>query len=245
MHPIICQIGPITIYSYGVMFALACLICLYLLLKEAKKEGIDLNLIYDLFFWIIICAILGARLLYILTNLKFFLSNPSEIFKLHHGGLSWFGGLAFGFLAVVIITKNRHIAFLRIADIFAPFLALGQAIGRIGCFLNGCCYGKPTQSIFGIHFPGFLKPLHPTQLYSFLSLFLIFIVLILYKRKAKPAQGKVFFLYLMLCGLERFISEFFRGDTIITPVFNLTLFQVFSLTLILSAGFLYYILRKR
>lgn len=243
MHPIICQIGPITIYSYGVMFALASLICLMFLLSQARKEGIDTNLFYDLFFWIIICSILGARLLYILTNLKFFLSQPKEIFMLNHGGLSWFGGLAFGFLAAVLTTKKHNISFLRIVDIFAPFLALGQAIGRIGCFLNGCCYGKPTKSIFGIALNGYEQPIHPTQLYSSFSLFLIFSILIIYKKKVKHVYGKVFCLYLMLCGIERFILEFFRGDTIPIPVFNLTLFQIFSLILLASSAILYLILR--
>ncbi len=164
---------------------------------------------------------------------------------LNHGGLSWFGGLTFGFLAAVSVIKKRKLSFLRIADIFAPFLALGQAIGRIGCFLNGCCYGKPTQSIFGILLKGHPQPLHPTQLYSSFSLFLIFSILIIYKNKVKHVYGKVFCLYLILCGLERFISEFFRGDTIVTPVFNLTLFQIFSLILIISSGILYSHLRKK
>lgn len=246
MFPLICTIGPIRLHSYGLMFALASLTCIFFVVREGKREGLESDIFYDLYFWILIAALVGARLLYVLTNLEIYLSDPLGVIKIYQGGLSWFGGFIFGLGAALIFIKRQRLSFLRIADIFAPYLALAQAIGRIGCFLNGCCYGKPSQSWFALNFPGHLGSIHPTQAYSFFGLILIFIILTFIKRREKENMaGKIFCLYLLFSGLNRFIIEFFRADTIPTPVFNLSLFQVFSSLLIFGSIFFFLVLKNR
>jgi len=245
MHPTICTIGPFTLYSYGAMVALGSLVCLFGVLREAARGGIKSAIFYDLYFWILISGLIGARLVYILTNLRFFLEEPVEIFMIQHGGLSWFGGFFFGFLAVVLLVKKNKLSFFQIADIFAPYLALGQAIGRLGCLLNGCCYGRPSNFPFALVLPGHQERLYPTQLYSFFALLLIFALLALFKKRKGIVTGQVFSLYLVLYGLKRFILELFRGDIILTAFFNLSLFQIFALVEMAAGIILYSRLSKR
>ena len=235
MYPVICRIGPFTIYSYGLMFALGSLAALFFLLKEAQVRKIEKNLFYDIYLWVLIGAIIGARLLYCLTNIDFFLKNPLEIIKIQHGGLSWFGGFIFGLISFFIVTVIYKVNFFELADICFPYAALAQAIGRIGCFLNGCCYGKATDFIIKVKFPNFFEAVHPTQLYSSLGLFLIFLILKFYQKSKRIFKGEIFCMYLFLAGSERFLSEFLRGDTIPTPILGLTLYQVFALIWILAS----------
>lgn len=225
MYPIVCKIGPFTIYSYGLLFALATLVCIFLLSKDAKRLGLSQDFAIDFTFWILIGGILGARVLYILLNLRFFSDNPGEIFKLWHGGLVWHGGLIGAIIFGIFYLKIKRLAVIETLDLISPYVALGQAIGRIGCFLNGCCYGKPSS--FGLYFPMYNTKLFPAQLFSSLNLFLIFIFL-KYIQKKSYHPGKILFSYLILASLERLIVEFLRGDS---PAFiwNLTIFQVISL----------------
>jgi len=231
MHPIICKIGPFTIYSYGLMLALAFIACVSLARQEAKQQKLNPDLVSDLVFWGLVAGIIGARLLYILLNLQYYLDNPAEIIMLQHGGLIWYGGLIAGFITAVIYLKVKRLPILTTLDLIAPYLALGQAIGRIGCFLNGCCYGKPVS--WGVYFPDLGKRLHPTQLYSFVNLLIIFLLLRFIQRKNKVA-GATISLYFLLAALERFVVEFFRGDS---PEIlgNLTLFQIMSLAIMAIA----------
>ncbi|MBU2541017.1 MAG: prolipoprotein diacylglyceryl transferase [Candidatus Omnitrophica bacterium] len=246
MYPVICRIGPFTLYSYGLMFAFASLVCLFFVVKEGKTKGIQSTIFFDIFFWTLISAIVGARLLYILTNLNLYLAEPKEILNIHHGGQSWFGGFVFGMLAAIIFIRRKGLSFFYIADIFAPYLALAQGIGRIGCFLNGCCYGRLSNSIFAIESFSHSGARHPTQLYAFFNLILIFVLLSAYKKRRKEIiPGEVFCLYLILYGINRFIVEFFRADTISTPILTLSLFQIFSIIWILSAVIAYLILKTK
>ena len=243
MYPIICKIGPITLYSYGLMMALAFAVCLLLLQKEAKRQGFDFQKISDLAFWALLGGIIGGRIFYVLLNWSYFVDNPAEIIMLHHGGLVWFGGLLFGFAAVVVYSKKKKLSLIKYLDLFVPYIALGQAIGRIGCFLNGCCFGKPVS--WGIYFPLHGMRLHPVQLYSVVSLLIIFLILRRVSKRLKTA-GSVIVLYFLLASLERFIVEFFRGDS--SPViFGLTVFQLISLFIFASALYasLYLYSRKR
>lgn len=227
------------------MFALGSLLALFLIIKEAKQRGIEKNLFYDIYLWVLVGAIIGARVLYCLTNIDFFLEHPLEIIKIQHGGLSWFGGFIFGLISFFLVTLRYKKNFFELADICFPYVALAQAIGRIGCFLNGCCYGNITDFIISVQSPLSLEAVHPTQLYSSLSLFLIFIILKIYQKARKVFNGEIFCLYLFLAGVERFLSEFLRGDTIPTNFFGLTLYQIFSLIWILAALSLFKILRPK
>lgn len=225
MHPIICQIGSFTVFSYGLMLVVAFSVAAALVGRQARKEGIDPDIIFNLLFIAFIAGILGARILYVAENLSYYLQEPWEIMALQHGGLSWFGGLLLGFCSSVVYLKIKKLDLLKVLDLIVPFLALAQAIGRIGCLLNGCCFGKPAQN-FGLYFKAHNAVLIPTQLYSSLSLLLIFFIL-RYLQDKPHWQGKVFFCYLVLYSLKRFFIEFWRADN--PGIFlHLTLFQLFS-----------------
>lgn len=212
MLPEICKIGPFTIYSYGLMLAIAFFLCSALLRIQAKLKGFNPDIIFNLIFFAFISGIFGARLFYVIENIKFYLEEPLEVIMLQRGGLSWFGGLLFGAAAGTLYLKKKKLPADKTLDLIAPYAALGQSIGRIGCFLNGCCYGKNMI---------------PVQLYSSLLLLIMFCALrALQERKHKP--GEVFFAYLFLYSVKRFFIEFLRADN--EPVlFSLSLFQLISI----------------
>jgi phosphatidylglycerol:prolipoprotein diacylglycerol transferase len=233
MLPEICRIGPFTIYAYGLMLVLAFFVSSYLSRREAVKEGMDAELIFNLCFYVFIFGIIGSRVFYLLINARFYLDNPLEIIMLQHGGMAWFGGLIFGTGGAIFFIKKHKINLFKSLDLLAPFIALGQAIGRIGCLLNGCCFGR--ESKFGLYFKLFDQTLIPTQLYSSLLLLLIFLIL-RFKQNSKHLPGEIFCSYIFLYSLKRFFIEFLRNDS---PriFYGLTLFQILSLlTLVISLG---------
>lgn len=225
MHPIICTIGPFTIYSYGLMLVLAFSVSFYLIQDEARRQKQNSGYLFNLLFFSFICGILGARIFYIFANIQFYLNHPAEMIMLQHGGLSWFGGLLFGGASAAMYLKKKKLPILKVLDLIAPFLALAHAIGRIGCLLNGCCYGR--ESLCGIYFPAHDAVLIPTQLYSSLILIFIYIVLRLLQDRPRP-RGEIFFTYLFLYSLKRFFIEFWRADST-RGFLGLTLFQAISI----------------
>lgn len=238
MFPVICTVGPLTIYSYGLMLAVAVIVCSQLLRREAGRQGISSEIIYDLVFWTVMAGIVGARLFFIFLNLDFFLSDPKEIFMLHHGGLAYQGGLILGALAAIGYLRWKKLNVWPMADLVSPYVILGQAIGRIGCFLNGCCYGRPVE--WGIYFPVHHERLHPSQLYDTVLLLIAFWALKKLRRE-KLSSGQVFAWSLMLAGTERFLVEFFRGDHPFIWL-NLSVFQWMSLA-IMATGAVVYVVR--
>lgn len=233
MFPEICHIGPFTIYAYGLMLVLAFFASAYLSSLQAKKENLDAEAIFNLLFWVFIFGIIGSRAFYVLLNIRFYLHNPLEIIMLQHGGMAWFGGLIFGTATAVLLIRKHKMKLFQTLDLLAPFIALGQAIGRIGCLLNGCCFGRESE--VGLYFKVFDQILIPTQLYSSLLLLLIFIVL-RFKQDAKHFTGEIFCGYLFLYALKRFFMEFLRNDSP-RMFYGLTLFQIFCLvTFFLSLG---------
>lgn len=230
MHPEICQIGPITIYSYGLLLVIAFITATQLAGRQARKEGIDPEVIFNFAFFAFIFGVLGARIFFVLENLSFYLSRPLEIIMLQHGGLSWFGGLFLGTFVSILYLKKQKVRILVALDLIVPYLALAQSIGRIGCFLNGCCYGR----VFGII---------PTQIASSFLLLIIFLILRFFQSK-KHTVGTIFLLYLMLYSLKRFFIEFWRADN---PVvfWGLTLFQVLSLGLLILALGIFVLIRNK
>jgi phosphatidylglycerol:prolipoprotein diacylglycerol transferase len=242
MHPEICKLGPLTIYSYGLMLVIAFMVATWLACAEAKRRGIDPDVIFNLNFVILICGIIGGRVFYIFYNWGYYSRNPLEMIMLQKGGLAWFGGLIFGMASAVLYLKFKRLSFFKIADLLVPFIALAQAIGRIGCFLNGCCFGK--ESAYGIYSPAQGAVLIPAQLYSSLLLFFIFLIL-RFLQKRPHQTGQVFFAYLLLYSAKRFFIEFFRGDSS-TILFGLTLFQFISLAVFLAgaAGLIFIKIKK-
>lgn len=225
MHPIICKLGPLTVYSYGLMLAIAFIVCSTLITAQAKKQDIPAEIAFNLAFLIFISGIIGARIFYIAMNMGYYIKNPLEIIMLQQGGLAWFGGLIFGVFSGLYYLKAKKLPVYKILDLFAPFVALGQAIGRIGCLLNGCCFGKASQ--FGLYFQVYDAQLIPTQLYSSLALLLIFFIL-RYLQNRPHREGQIFFTYLLLYSTKRFFIEFWRADNP-TIISGLTLFQILSI----------------
>ena len=218
MHPELFKIGPLTVHTYGVLVAAGFLLGLTLAVRQAKKEGIPPNKIVDLGFYILLSALIGSRLFYVMINAGHYLKNPLDIFKVWEGGLVFYGGLVLTVPTVLWYVKKNALNVWSTADLFAPSLAIGHAIGRIGCFYAGCCYGKPAEGVpWAVTFcdPQTLAlvgiPLHPTQLYESLGELTIFLVLITLRRH-KSFNGQLFVAYVMLYSVLRFIVEFFRGD---------------------------------
>ncbi len=242
MHPIIFKFGPLTVYSYGLLVAAAFIVGTYLAKVEAERENIPPEKIVNLSLVLAISAILGARLFYVLQNLTFYLDYPRQILLLHRGGLSFYGGFFLAIISAAIFVKRQGLNILRTFDIVCPYLALGQAIGRIGCFLNGCCYGKPTNTGLFVHFPGQNITRHPVQIYASLNLLLIFIILRAFsaRRKSRPSfSGQIFLLYCLLYSASRFFMEYLRGDNL-PIVANLTVHQLISAAIFIIASLIWW-----
>jgi len=204
-----------------------------LLILQAKRKNFNPDVIFNFAFLVFISGIIGARIFYIIENLGYFANNPLEIIMLQHGGLSWFGGLISGVFAGLLYLKNRRLAIYKVLDLIVPYVALAQAIGRVGCLLNGCCFGKISN--FGIYFPVHQSVRIPTQIYSSLVLILIFIFLRLLQERPHR-DGEIFFTYLLLYSLKRFFIEFWRADNDIIFL-GLTLFQLISLAVLFLSIF--------
>jgi len=204
-----------------------------LLILQAKRKNFNPDVIFNFAFLVFISGIIGARIFYIIENLGYFANNPLEIIMLQHGGLSWFGGLISGVFAGLLYLKNRRLAIYKVLDLIVPYVALAQAIGRVGCLLNGCCFGKISN--FGIYFPVHQSVRIPTQIYSSLALILIFIFLRLLQERPHR-DGEIFFTYLLLYSLKRFFIEFWRADNDIIFL-GLTLFQLISLVVLFLSIF--------
>ena len=242
MYPVLLKFGPLTIHTYGVLVATGFLLGIGLAVLQAKKEGIPSNKIVDLGFYILLSAIIGSRLFFIFINASHYIKNPLDIFKIWEGGLVFYGGILFAIPTVI----------WNIADVFAPSIAIGHSIGRIGCFFAGCCYGKPAEGLpWAVTFtnPQSLAqigiPLHPTQLYESAGEFINFLILITLRRY-KSFDGQLFLTYVLLYSILRFIVEFFRGDIgrgFI--IYNISLSQGLSILMFLIASGGLIVLRKR
>ena len=249
MFPVLFEIGPIKIYSFGFMLVVAFYTCYFLLNSDLKRLGYDSKLASDIVFWAAIGGILGAKMYYLLENLPRTIDDPmGMIFS--GSGLVFLGGLMGGMLGVTIVLRKNELPWLTFADIVSPLLILGYAIGRIGCFLVGDDYGMPTSLPWGISFINGLPPtttqafsayypwidisglepgiihVHPTQIYESLAGIAIFTVL-WNRRKYVKTTGNLFLFYLILTGVERFMIEFIRTN-------NMYLFDIFSGAQIIS-----------
>lgn len=240
MYPELCKIGPFTVYSYGLMLVAAFLAASSLASIQAKRENINSDIIFNFSFLVFVSGILGARIFYVIENARYYIKNPFEIIMLQHGGLSWFGGLILGAFCGIVYLKYKKLPLYKVLDLLAPFVALAQSIGRIGCLLNGCCFGKVSE--YGIYFPVHTQVLIPTQLYSSLLLVLIFIFLRFLQDKPHK-EGGVFFTYLLLYSIKRFFIEFWRADNEIV-FYGFTLFQLISIVIFCISVFSLFLIVK-
>ena len=222
MYPRLLELGPITLYTYGVLLAAAYLIGLKLAMVRAKARGLDANRVLDLGIYIIISALVGAKLLLLVTDFRSFADNPHALVDLLRSGGVFYGGLIVAVIVALWYIRRIGLPLWTTCDVFAPGIALGHVVGRFGCLFAGCCYGKPTTRPWGITFTDPFAaanvgtplgvPLHPTQLYEAGAELLILAVLLLTERKGRPFPGRTFWLYMLLYAVSRFIIEFFRGD---------------------------------
>lgn len=214
MYNDILTIGPVTIHGYGLMIGIGILVAFLVAGKRAKNRGLSEDSVYSLGLCAVLFGMLGAKILFCIVNFKEFLANPRSFFSLN--GFVVYGGIIGGILAAMVYCKIKKLKFLEYFDLVMPSVALAQGFGRIGCFLAGCCYGKETDSVFGIVFhnskfaPNGVK-LIPTQLISSAGNFLIALFLILYARKERKS-GEVGAWYLILYSAGRFGVEFLRND---------------------------------
>ena len=253
MHPILFEIpridlgdwviGPIPIRMYGLMIGLGFLLGITLASRRAKKEGIDPERILDMGVYLLLAAIVGSRLLYVLTTLPEFAGNPLDVFAIWKGGLVFYGGLLAAVPTGIWYVRKHNLPVWQTADIMAPSIALAHAFGRLGCFFAGCCYGAPCTGPACITFTDVHSlaplgiPLVPTQLMESGGEFLIFALLLLTVR-FKRFDGQIFGLYLVLYAVLRFIMEFFRGDAVRGLYFNglVSTSQIIAVLIIIAAS---------
>jgi phosphatidylglycerol---prolipoprotein diacylglyceryl transferase len=217
VHSIAFKLGPLTVHWYGVLVALGFLAGLWTAARRGRQDGISAENVYDLGPWLILGAIIGARTLYVISYWREeFASKPlSEIFMVQHGGLVFYGGLIGAIVASLAYIKIKKLSLWKMADVLAPSIALGYVFGRLGCLMNGCCYGRECHAPWAVTYPdGHATngmPVHPTQIYdSLLNLGLYLTLAWLYRRK--KFDGQIFALYLIAYALLRSFVEYFRGD---------------------------------
>ena len=224
MHPTLLEINLgfiiIPIHTYGLMIAIGFLCAIATVRKLSVKSEMNPDLVSDLAFWLLFVGFIGARVLFIITRLDYFIKDPLDMFKVWEGGLVFFGGLiASSFFGFYYIKKHALNAW-KMMDVLAPGLVVAHAFGRLGCFGAGCCYGRPTGMPWGVRFDSDLVdfqfrgiPLHPTQLYESFSLFILFFGL-LHIFKTKKFDGQVGLTFFMLYPIIRSIIEVYRGDSV-------------------------------
>jgi phosphatidylglycerol:prolipoprotein diacylglycerol transferase len=238
MLPQLLKIGPFTLYSFGLMVVVGFALGVTLASRLAKQRGQDGEAFLDGAVVILFASIVGARLLFVMLNTGQYAQHLLEIGALWRGGMSFHGGAVMGILAGWIFMRRKKLPALPLADAAAPGLALGYAIGRVGCFLNGCCYGGPTTLPWGIHFPG-TEPgvhYHPAQVYATLiNLALCGALVAAYRRPHR--SGQILALYIGAYSIYRFLIEIIRkGVTADVAAFGLTGAQLFSIACVIAAA---------
>lgn len=239
MRRLLFQLGPLPIYTFGLMLAIGIVVATYIIYREARRKGLDSNYILDFVFWALIVGLLGARIGYIIfANPVYYLQNPLAFFRIQDGGLSIHGAIVGGIITGFFFARKKRISFWRLADTVAPGLALGIAIGRVGCDV----FGKPMSGtwFWGVPLNGQL--LHPVQVYEFLFDYLLFFYL--WRRRARiKYDGQLFLQFMGLYATVRGLVEFFRyNPTVIGP---LSVAHMASLAFIFMALVLAFILRRR
>lgn len=219
MYPILFKLGPITIYTVGVLHALAIAVAVWWAYRHTQKAGIDPKQFLDLAVIIIVWAVIGARVFSILFDgsLSGYLRNPHKMLMVWEGGFTFYGGFIFGLAAGVWYVQKHKWNSWKVADLMAPALALGLTVGRLGCFFSGDSFGKPTNLPWAVTFSSPYSaaptgiPLHPTQIYSVITNFIVFGILLWWQKRQK-FQGELFLIFMMLYAVTRSFVEVFRND---------------------------------
>lgn len=258
MYPELFRIGNFPVHTYGVLLALAFLIALFVAARLAARDGLPRDRIYDLGLWILLAALVGSKALMLLTEREY-RADPWQLISLdflRSGGV-FYGGFLAAVATAYWLARRYNLPWWPTADAFAPGIALGQTIGRQGCFAAGCCWGKPTSLPWGVQFTELGHEvtgvplgvhLHPTQLYESFAAFAVFLFL-LWLHRRKSFSGQIISVYAILYGVMRFTIEFFRDDPRgdiwgLTTLTHLSTSQLISLLVGIS-GLVVYIIRRR
>jgi len=253
--PELFTVGPLTVYTYGVLLATAYLLGLRLAMWRAKARGLDPTRMLDLGIYIIISALVGAKALLVVVEWDHFTASPREFLSLARSGGVFYGGLILAVSVAFWYIRRHRLPFWQTCDVFAPGIALGHAIGRLGCLAAGCCYGRPTNVAWAVTFTNPAAaanvgtplgvPLHPTQLYESGAELLILGLLLVSERRGRAYAGRTFWLYVLLYGISRFVIEFYRGDPRGQVFGVLSPSQFISVVLVpLSVGMLAWLARQ-
>ncbi len=257
MYPKILDLGPLTIHTYGLLLAAAFIAGIWITSRNAKKEGISPDSIWNMGLVVIFSALVGAKILLLLSDYRYYSQNFREIFSLstlRSTGV-YYGGLMLALGSAVWYLRKKQLPQWTIADLAAPGIALGQAIGRLGCLSAGCCYGKPTHMPWGITFTSQYAyenvgvplniPLHPTQIYESIGALCLF-VLLMWRLSRKHFTGQILLEYLSIYALLRFVIEFYRDDDRGFVLYGLlSTSQLIAILTFLGSAAVYYFLLRR
>jgi phosphatidylglycerol---prolipoprotein diacylglyceryl transferase len=249
-------LGPITLHTYGFLLALAFVVGLWIANRQARRAGLDPARVTDMAVYVLIGGLLGAKIMLVVVEWPFYVRNPRELLSILQSGGVFYGGLL-GALPVAWWYSRRHaLDGWRTADVMAPGVAIGQVIGRLGCFSAGCCYGRPTSVPWAVTFRDAYAtrqvgtpldiPLHPTQLYESLSVTVLFVFLLWLSRRRR-FRGQVMLAYLFGYAVIRFVIEFYRGDASRGTVLGgwVSTSQFIAILVVLGVAVLYPYLRAR
>ena len=222
MHPILFEIRGFPVYTYGVMLAAAYLLGLQFALRRARSLGLDPNRVMDLGIWIIVSALVGAKLLLLVVEWDTYGRSLADVMTLVRSAGVFYGGLIVAVLVAMWYMWRHRMPLWSVADVFAPGIALGHVIGRLGCFFAGCCFGRPTDVPWAVTFTSEYAarnvgttiniPIHPTQLYEAGAELVILGFLLAFERRGRVFPGRTFWSYMLLYAISRFIIEIYRGD---------------------------------
>src|SRR5262245_17398060 len=246
--------GPFTLHTYGLLLAVAFLGGLWVASRQAKRASLDANRVTDMAVWVLIAGLVGAKVMLVFVDWARYTASPRELWSLFQSGGVFYGGLLGGMLMAWWYARRHALPAWPTADVLAPGVVLGQAIGRLGCFFAGCCYGKPASAPWAVTFTSSYAnrhvgtpvdiALHPSQLYESFACFLIFFLL-LWIAPRKRFAGQVVLVYAVLYSVARFGLEFFRGDPDRGGAWGLSTSQIVAVVIVLAAGYLFTRLRRR
>jgi phosphatidylglycerol:prolipoprotein diacylglycerol transferase len=223
------SIGPLTLHTYGVLLAIAFITGLWVASRQARAAGLDAARVTDMAVYVLIAGLVGAKVLLVVVEWSYYAHNPRELLSILQSGGVFYGGLIGAFPVAWWYARKHALPPWRTADVLAPAVAIGQAIGRLGCFAAGCCYGRPAEVPWAVTFRDSYAsrtvgtpldtPLHPTEIYEAIACLAIFFLLAQVARR-KRFDGQVTLAYVLLYGIARFAIEFYRGDAVRGSVFG-------------------------
>ncbi len=243
MRPVLFHIGPLSIYTYGFCVAFGVLLAVFLMQRRSSDEGWTADEVLDLVLLFTLVSFVGARIFYVVQHWDYYAHNPSEIIKIWEGGVVFYGGVIAGLVFLWAYPRKKGWSPLKVMDFFAPFIIMAHGFGRIGCFLNGCCYGKEFFSPWSVRYSFLTFPVHPVQLYeAVLNFTAFFILLAIHARK--KFHGETTLAYFLIYGTGRFFLENFRGDNM-PFLAGLTLPQLISTVFAAASALVYFIFFRK